>query len=316
MLIRKLTMLIGVLSLTGCITPLPDLTQSRSPCRSEPGGWCDFVREGAVESYAYAMLSSNAYKDEDTYTKLPLAFVERKAADNDGSGLAYSVFDKYAVRNGKRGDLIARVIAFRGSEAGSTSDIFFGSLGDSQRTGALGVYAAERSQLDAELLQNVPIEVTGHSLGGALATQISVQNPEVKAYVFNTSPFFSGDPMENDMNRLAVVERGEFLRLLRRYKAAPAADVLVINCNPSASAGAKHSIRKLGDCLTWIAAYDARAALDLLEDNAIRKPEVECEQNSEHPGLQSNAAKSVWSRAPCYHSAKPEMGKQPEESSK
>ncbi|WP_209348050.1 hypothetical protein [Pontixanthobacter sp. CEM42] len=284
-MIRNFAVLVGALALTGCITPLPDLTQSRSPCRSEPGGWCDFVREAAVESYAYAMLSSNAYKDEDTYTRLPTSFVERKAADNDDSGLAYSVFDKYEVRGGERGKLIARVLAFRGTEAGSTSDIFSGSLGDGQRNGARMVYDAERAQLDAELLPTVPIEVTGHSLGGALATQISIENPQVRAYVFNTSPFFSGDPMVNDMDRLAVSERGEFLRILRRYKASPAADVLVINCNPSASAGAKHSIRKLGDCLTWIAAYGDPAAHAALEPNDIKKPEVECgDVDKVHPG--------------------------------
>ena len=284
-MLRHIAALIGALALSGCITPLPDLTQSRSPCRSEPGGWCDFVREAAVESYAYAMLSSNAYDDEDTYTTLPLAYVERKAADNDDSGLAYAVFDKYAVKDGARGNLVARVIAFRGTEAGSTSDIFSGSLGGSQRNGARAVYEAERAQLDAELLQNIPIEVTGHSLGGALATQISIENPHVKAYVFNTSPFFSGDPRANDMNRLAVSERGEFLRVLRRYKVSPAAEVLVINCNPSKSAGKKHSIRRLADCLTWIAAYEDKTAYGLLEANEIMKPEVECgEPDKLHPG--------------------------------
>ncbi|MDN3644959.1 hypothetical protein QWY75_01920 [Pontixanthobacter aestiaquae] len=284
-MIRNIAVLVGALALSGCITPLPDLTQSRSPCRSEPGGWCGFVREAAVESYAYAMLSSNAYKDDDTYTRLPLAFVERKAADNDESGLAYSVFDKYEMRGSERGKLIARVLAFRGTEAGSTSDIFSGSLGDGQRNGARMVYDAERAQLDAELLQTVPLQVTGHSLGGALATQISIENPQVRAYVFNTSPFFSGDPMANAMDRLAVSERGEFLRVLRRYKASPAADVLVINCNPSAGTGAKHSIRKLADCLTWIAAYDDPAAYAALEPNDIQKPEVECgDANKLHPG--------------------------------
>jgi pimeloyl-ACP methyl ester carboxylesterase len=300
--LQRLAVLLGALALTGCITPLPDLTQSRSPCRSEPGGWCNFVRDGAVKSYAYAMLSSNSYKDEDTYTKLPLAFVERKAADNDDSGLAYSVFDRYAVRRGKRGKLLARVIAFRGTEFGSTSDIFSGSLGDSQRNGARAVYAAERAQLDAELLQLVPIEVTGHSLGGALATQISIENPDVEAYIFNSSPFFSGDPMMNDTNRIAVSERGEFLRVLRKYKTIPAADQLVINCNPSATAGQKHSIRKLADCLTWIAAYEDTVALDLLEPNAILKPEVECgEADKVHPGVsKAGAGKPIET---CVHQA-------------
>lgn len=298
-MIRLITALLGILLLGGCITPYPDITQSRSPCRSDPGGWCGFVREAAVESYGYAMLSSNAYQDEDTYTDLPLVFLERENSDNDESGLAYSVFDRHAVSGGKRGALLARVIAFRGTEFGSSSDIFSGSLGDRQRDGARMVYAAERAHLDSENYQDIPIEVTGHSLGGALATQISIDNPGVKAFVFNTSPFFSGDPMMGDMDRLAIAERGEFLRVLRRYKAPPAANVLVINCNPSASAGAKHSIRKLADCLTWIAAYDDGAALAVIKPNDIAKPEVECgEADKAHPGSTTQAA-------PCVHAPKP-----------
>lgn len=302
MIIRKLAMLIGVLSLAGCITPLPDLTQSRSPCRSDPGGWCDFVREGAVETYAYAMLSANAYEDEDEYDVLPPQFVRRGVADNDDSGLAYAVFDRFVVnRSGNLAELSARVIAFRGTDSGSTSDLFSGSLGNSQREGARRVYANERAALDAQGNTAVPIEVTGHSLGGALATQVSIEHPEVKAYVFNTSPFFSGDPRTNDMNRLAVSERGEFLRVLRRYKASPAADVLVINCNPSASAGAKHSIRKLGDCLTWIAAYSDKNALELLASNVIRKPEVECgDPDKVHPRMARTDDPES-----CLHSIKP-----------
>ncbi len=294
----------GAMALAGCITPYPDITQSRSPCRMEPGGWCDFVREAAVQTYAYAILSSNSYEDEDKYDVLPPAFLERETMDNDESGLAYSVFDRHELVNGEKGKLLARVVAFRGTEFGSTSDIFSGSLGDSQREGARMVYAAERAHLDSENYQDVPIEVTGHSLGGALATQISIENPGVRAFVFNTSPFFSGDPMANDMNRISVAERGEFLRLLRRYKAPPAADAVIINCNPSASAGAKHSIRKLADCLTWIAAYEDQAAFDLLDkdDDPILKPELECgEPDKTHPGPGGSGTE------PCAHAPlKPE----------
>lgn len=303
---RRLLAALAPLALAGCITPLPDLTQSRSPCRMEPGGWCDFVREAAQASYGYAMLSSNAYQDDDSFTSLPLAFEPRQAADNDGSGLAYSVFDRFEVRDGQRGRLLARVIAFRGTEGTSWNDLFSGTLGDRQRFGARAVYVAERAMLDAAGMADVAIEVTGHSLGGALATQISIEHPEVKAFLFNTSPFFTGDPMLNDTNRLAVSERGEFLRLLRRYKAGAAAEQVVINCNPSATAGSKHSIRKLADCLLWIAAYGDREALALLEPNAVRKPEVECgPEDKVHPG-------AALLTEPCVHAPRPMAKGRPE----
>lgn len=305
-MIRLASVALLALTLTGCITAYPDLTQSRSPCRNDPGGWCGFVRDAAVEAYPYAMLSSNAYRDEDSYQALPAGFVRREAADNDDSGLAYSVFDRFQIIDGQRGDLIARVIAFRGTEFGSAADIFSGSLGQSQRDNARKTYLIERSLLDAEGHITVPIEVTGHSLGGALATQISIDNPSVKAFVFNTSPFFSGDAMTNDTSRRAFAERGEFLRLLRRYRAPVAANATVINCNPSASAAAKHSIRKLGDCLTWIAAYGDAEALRLVRDNGISKPEVECGPDDKvHAGAPPMFMGPVAATPVCQHSPKP-----------
>ena len=303
-MLRRVFVALAPLALTACITPLPDLTQSRSPCRMQPGGWCDFVREAAQASYGYAMLSSNAYRDKDTYAVLPLAFEPRQAADNDGSGLAYSVFDRFAVEDGQRGRLLARVIAFRGTEGTSWNDLFSGTLGDRQKWGARTVYLAERAALDQAGMEDVAIEVTGHSLGGALATQISIEHPEVRAYLFNTSPFFTGDPMLNDTNRLAVSERGEFLRLLRRYKVSAASEQVVINCNPTADAGSKHSIRKLADCLLWIAGYGDNEALTLVRRNLVKKPEVECGPvDKVHPGLPSAA--SGMPPSPCLHEAKP-----------
>ena len=290
------------LLLAGCITPLPDLTQSRSPCRNEPGGWCDFVREAAGEAYPYAMLSTNAYQDEDRYDRLPAGFERRAVADSADSGLAYLVFDRFGPGQGEKRPLLARVIAFRGTEFGSTSDLFSGSLGESQRLGAQEVYVRERALLDAEGLSEVPIETTGHSLGGALATQISIEHRDVRAFVFNTSPLFTGDPTTNDINRLAISERGEFLRLLRRYKTGPAAEEIVINCNPSSTTASKHSIRALSDCLVWIAAYSDAEAAALLASNSppITKPEVECgDADKAHAGPAAPAS------TPCTHAPRP-----------
>ena len=284
-MIRTAIVTIFGLFVSGCVTVPPDLSQSRSPCRSEPGGWCGFIRDAAVETYGYAMLASNAYRDEDTYTRLPPGFVARDIAENDDSGLAYSIFDRYEMFEGKRGSLLTRIIAFRGTETGSTEDIFSGSLGDKQREGARIAYVNERAALNDAGWTDVPIAVTGHSLGGALATQISIDNPDVKAFVFNSSPFFSGDPSANSGNRVAISERGEFLRRLRQFRTASAADTFVINCEPATGAAEKHGIRPLGDCLTWIAAYEDPRALALVEANNIMKPAVECgEADKAHPG--------------------------------
>lgn len=274
------------MALAGCITPRPDISQSRSPCITQPGGWCDFVRDAAARAWPYAMLSTQAYEDEDEYAVLPAGFERRDAMMDRESGLAYVVYDRFTMESDRRGELAARVIAFRGTDPGSVTDLFSGSLGTSQIELARKVLAAERADMAEQGQGELPVEVTGHSLGGALATQLSVEDASLKAYTFNTSPFVRGGVMMNDTQRLAVSEYGEFLRLLRRYQEPLAAEGVVINCNPTRSAGEKHGIRELSDCLIWIAAYDDPVAAALLEVNAIAKPEVECgEADKQHPAL-------------------------------
>ncbi|ABC63797.1 hypothetical protein [Erythrobacter litoralis] len=298
----KLLAAFALLTLSGCVT-YPDITQARSPCRMEPGGWCGFVRDLATDSYGYAMLASNAYQDEDTYTELGPRFAEvgiiPPEEGENRDGLAYSLFDEFELveRGGTfaRGARKARVLAFRGTEYSSPTDIIRGSIRADQIAVARRVYAAESARLAADY-PGLQLIVAGHSLGGALATQISIENPDIPAYTFNVSPFYRGDSTVNDGKRVAINERGEFLRFLRRYRSPPAADMLVVNCAPDRNAGKKHGIRPLADCLTWIAAYESRAALALVEPNGIAKPPVECgEAGKPHPGP------GTTSDVPCIH---------------
>lgn len=293
-LLRRAALCAAPLALAGCITPYPDLSQSRSPCREGPGGWCDFTRAIAAQTYGYAMLSSNAYDDEDTYTRLgprfePVGIIPPEA-DEERAGLAYALFDEYATQVGPDGAIMrgarkGRVMAFRGTEFSGPTDIFRGSLQNDQIEQARRLFLKEQARFAADY-PGLPMVTTGHSLGGALATQVSIENPGIRAYVFNVSPFYTGESSVGDADRIAVAERGEFLRAFRRFRAPPAATSLVINCRPDAGAGAKHGVRALADCLSWIAAYDDPAAYALIAPNTIGKPPIECgEADRPHPGV-------------------------------
>lgn len=270
--------------LSGCVT-YPDITQSRSPCRMEPGGWCAFIREAAVDAYPYALASTEAYQgDDDTYGDISpvLERLERLEIDKKDAkkGFDYQVFEQYAGA-GRNRRLIARVLAFRGTDFNGAADIWFGTVKDDQIDIALRYFAAERARWS----DDAPWIVTGHSLGGALATEVSIQYPDVTAYMFNVSPFYRGDAMTNSENRTVINERGEALRQLRKYWAAPAADQFTINCRPDAGSLTKHGIRNLSDCITWIAAYDDPRAHQIVERYVIAKPPVECgPEDKVHPG--------------------------------
>lgn len=300
MTIRGLTAALCALPLSACVTTYPDISQSRSPCQMEPGGWCGFLREAAVEVWPYAVAATNAYaEDDDVFrddgplleplTRLPIADEDSKR------GFSYEIFAQYAPGSGGDADRkpVARVLAFRGTDAeGGFTDFYNGTLHTFQTEMAVRYFDAERARWD----DGLPWVVTGHSLGGALATEISVRNPDVRAYMFNTSPIYYGDTMINAGQRIVVNERGEVLRRFARLALDPAANIYTINCRPEKGMLAKHKVRPLADCITWIAAYASEDALAVVKANGITKPTVECGPDDKpHPGRQTGAP------APCVH---------------
>ncbi len=305
MTLRRAALALLLLSLSGCVT-YPDITQSRSPCRMDPGGWCGFVREAAEVSYPYALAATNAYVgDSDVYAELgnSLVRLERLPIDEDDAdtGFDYQVFAQFppspgdAPRDADERAPDAYIMAFRGTDFDGPADIFYGTVRDDQLELAHKYFDLERARFHAD----AKWITTGHSLGGALAAEISIRHADVKAWMFNVSPFYRGKSMVNDGNRTVINERGEALRSLRKFRAAPASDLFVINCTPQAGRFTKHKIRPLADCITWIAAYESKDALSVVKANDVRKPAVECgEEGKKHPGPGTAQTE------PCVHVAR------------
>lgn len=285
--------------LGGCAAgALPDLTQAHGPClRDGKDGWCGFTRQAAARSWTYAQMATNAYCDDAREFTLPTTIrevarlperavceLERRRFDTsltkglkkalkaqlkavvrdprEESGFAYALFDRSATPGGPP---VERVIAFRGSDI-AWSDWVHGNLGKQQYEQAQALYEEQKR------VAGVPVVVTGHSLGGALAMQVSIDNPGADAYVFNTSPRYTV-PVEPNRNvRLSIKERGDVLDLVRARSIPVEQELIVINCAPDSNGLADHKMQQLADCITWIAAKDVSAARASVATNAIEAP--------------------------------------------
>lgn len=158
----------------------------------------------ADKVFLYALMASNAYDDKSQYE---IPGWSRVARFESTSGLG---LDEW-VRDGS--DPVEKVVAFRGTN--------FTSLKDWKTNLGLIEPWQHREAYDyiARLRQSEPatrLTVTGHSLGGALALNMSQRFDALPAVVFNSSPraFFAAEGKSNE--RILAWETGEFLNAFRR----------------------------------------------------------------------------------------------------
>ena len=285
---RPLPVVLAAVTLAGC-------AGHRGTFLEHPtGGWNSETVATAQETWLYAQLSNNAYQPvpppaRDTRKQPPFVYVlppdvrEISRVSQDYYDLQYFLYQRD--RPGLEPEMI---MAFRGTQFTHWRDWWQGNLLGSQNLVAAGAFDVLRERYGGR-----PFSVTGHSLGGGIATYISVNRPGVRSYIFNSSPRFwrdtPGDPDETVEAELArrrsVVEFGEVLRIVRGPATEATQVYTSVGCTTGHDAIEQHSISRLATCLTFIAAYVDPLARKSICDNNLgdhwpvtwrRPPELDC----------------------------------------
>ena len=244
-------------------------------CMPLANGWCASESAAAATSWQYAQLAHNSYNGRAgraTYALLE-QYVERYNSPAEDGGFTYAIFDRLDA-----GHLRETIIAFRGTD--SLSDWLHGNLSKRRNRQGRAIYALVREALDAHGYADVPVTVTGHSLGGAMASSVAREWPDVPAYVFNASPNYRHGDEFSPPWRLAVSENGEFLGLARLLSSESRANSVTLECFEYAGPSSRlrdHSSDLLAGCLTWIAARAQAdgASQSLSVNRAITPPDTE-----------------------------------------
>lgn len=223
--------------------------------------WPDQHRAVAMNSYLYAQMSNNTYgqagddycRDGNDFILPPEYRVEHFG--NKEFGFAYSIYKK-SIQNA----LKKVIVAFRGTE-GLTNfdDVWHGNVLARQNPMAITLYQNIRSQLDESGYGDIPIVLTGHSLGGALAIHVAINvDDNLSYYVFNSSPRFNknSDEEKKGDERHSIVETGEFLYSVRFPATEATQTYTPFNCEKNFKTFTSHNIEKLATCLTMVAALN------------------------------------------------------------
>lgn len=242
--------------LPGCISwSKVDLTE-----RDHPSGFAKQIRATAIESFEYAQMSYNVYDKADGFD-LPDDLKPLEAQYRSDIDFQYKVWSRDA------GDGPSEIVlVFRGTDS-LIGDLSGNAFLQQQHAG-LDLFDRFRSRYP-----NASFIVAGHSLGGAIASHITLNRPDVSGYFFDSSPRFLKGRRNFENRRNSIVEYGEILKLLRLFGREPTQLYTSVNCI-NGSPVAQHSQRKLAECLTWMAAWTNERAKQSMINNRITNPET------------------------------------------
>lgn len=269
----RVLLFVSAFVVTGCasIRGALDTEISQSVCSAEPSVPVDdplCFQRAAELNYEHAILATLAYDPENTDLVLPIppaysvSSVEIPSELMDTPGFQFKVFDQVI-----EGELVERVIAYRGTDEFWEDWIL---------TNLFGSRAQNRAAL--ELFEHLNdnsthISVVGDSLGGGLATQVSVCHQVERRLALNTSPRFvtslcpeAEGLVLNEGNTYLYQESGQILGVTTPFRYSTQLYTKV-DCMARQSPFRQHDVRALAVCITLEASLASDEATEYVTEN-------------------------------------------------
>jgi len=200
-------------------------------------GYCKEIRDEAFKSWKYAMLSNNVYGKKMYNVSQLFTFLEKHED---------TILNYYSelYKDNNTGEY---VLVFRGTD--SITDFQTGNnpINQEQNKHALNIYDDVKNRYSID-----SIIATGHSLGGGISTNLSLNREKIKTYIFNASPVFNRNGNRIDNDRHSIAENGEILKITRLFGREADQIYTSINCSKG-NPVKQHGILPLTNCLIKIA---------------------------------------------------------------
>lgn len=220
-------------------------------------GWSEQVQETCSLAWEYAQLSLNAYNDSDS---LNISNLYKKLETYSNSKIDFNAELLLKIKDS------TYVLAFRGTD--SKKDFTSGNNPFNRKQNEYGLLIFD--SIREKYGENINIVVCGHSLGGAISINISINRSNLTCFSFNGSPIFKKKNKLKIVNeRYSIVEKGEVLKITRIFGREADQLYTSINCSNKINPISQHSMLNLATCITQIAAIKSNEARLSLELNDI-----------------------------------------------